>query len=111
MLTEELSTERPRSSRRSWRLWWLVPVALVAVVIAVVVLHKKGPAAPSLEWGSTGNSAELYPGLPAGKGIHPVNTFGGLHDDIYIPPQAGVFSLFVDIRNSGGQAAMIESVM
>ena len=107
MLTEEPSAE-PR--RRLRGLWPSLLVALVLVVAGVVVFQPEPVAIPQLGWGSTGNSAELYPGLPAGKGIHPVNTFGGLHDDIYIPPQAGVFSLFVDIRNNGSRAVVIESV-
>jgi len=63
-----------------------------------------------LALGGTGNSAELYPGLPAGVGIHPVNNFGGVDEDIYIPPQRGTFSLFVDIYNSGTHAVTIQSV-
>src|SRR5260370_34187976 len=42
--------------------------------------------------------------------IHAVNTFGFLHEDYYIPAQAGVFSLFADIRNNGSRAGTIESV-
>lgn len=63
-----------------------------------------------LTFGSTGNSAELYPGLPAGAGIHPVNNFGGVSEDIYIPPQRGTFSLFVDIYNNGTYAVTIQAV-
>lgn len=107
MLTEESST-KPR--RRLGGLWPSLLVAPVLVVAGVVIFQPKPVAIPPLGWGSTGNSAELYPGLPAGKGIHPVNTLGGLHDDIYIPPQAAVFSLFVDIRNNGSRAVVIESV-
>jgi hypothetical protein len=107
MLTQEPLT-KPR--RRLRGLWSSLLVALVLVVVGVAVFQPKPVEIPPLGWGSTGNDAELYPGLPAGEGIHPVNTFGGLHDDIYIPPQAGAFSLFVDIRNNGSRAVVIESV-
>jgi hypothetical protein len=30
-------------------------------------------------------------GLPTGHGIHAVNDFGGLSEDIFIPPQRGTF--------------------
>ncbi len=63
-----------------------------------------------MSYGSTGNSAEWYPGLPPGRGIHLVNNVGGFHEDIYIPPQRGVFSLFVDVRNNGSFPVTIESL-
>jgi hypothetical protein len=75
MLTEEPSTKH---RRRLPGLWPSLLVALALVVAGVVVFQPKPVAIPPLGWGSTGNSAELYPGLPAGKGIYPVNTFGGL---------------------------------
>lgn len=31
-------------------------------------------------------------GLPTGHGIHAVNDFGGLSEDIFIPPRRGTFS-------------------
>jgi hypothetical protein len=48
--------------------------------------------------------------LPAGTGIRAVNTFGFVREDIYIPPQRGAFSLFVDLANNGTRAVIIESV-
>ncbi len=80
------------------------------LVAALVVVATLAGAYQPLALGGTGNSAELYPGLPAGVGIHPVNNFGGVGEDIYIPPQRGTFSLFVDLYNSGTYAVTIQSV-
>jgi hypothetical protein len=46
----------------------------------------------------------------SGQGIHLVNNVGHLHEDFYIPPQRGVFSLFADKRNDGSYPVTIESV-
>ena len=100
---------RPDPIRLRPRWWWLaVPGVLVAaaLVIVAVLANTYQP----LTLGGLGNSAELYPGLPAGVGIHYVNNFGGVSEDIYIPPQRGTFSLFVDIYNNGTYAVTIQSV-
>ena len=98
---------RPAWRRRTWR-WALLAVALLgaAVVILAIAASRYQPVG----FGDTGNSLELFPGLPAGQGIHPVNDLGGFHEDMYIPPQRHVFSLFASIMNNGTHAVTISSV-
>jgi len=90
--------------------WWSLAGFGVLAVSALIAVSVLAATYQPLSFGGTGNSAELFPGLPAGQGIHPVNTVGGLHEDFYIPPQRGTFSLFVDIYNGGSYAVTIESV-
>ena len=94
--------------RSRWWLWALIPVGLacVALVILAVAASRYEP----LGFGNTGNSAEAFPGLPTGQGIHLVNTVGELHEDVYIPPQRGTFSLFADVTNNGTHPVTITSV-
>jgi hypothetical protein len=94
--------------RRRWWLWALLPAGLgcTALVCLAVAASRYEP----LGFGSTGNSAELFPGLPAGQGIHVVNTLGNVHEDFYIPPQRGTFSLFADLTNNGSHPVTITSV-
>jgi hypothetical protein len=82
-----------------------VGLAGVAVVVLAVVASRYQP----VSYGSVSSGAERFPGLPAGKGIRAVNNLGGLHEDIYIPPQRGKFSLFADIRNNGTHPVTIVS--
>lgn len=95
----------------SARWWWLVAAGVVAVAAFLVaeVLGTR-PEPISISYGSSGNTAELYPGLHPGRGIRPVNDFGPFHEDIYIPPQNGTFSLFADIANNGTGPVTVESV-
>jgi hypothetical protein len=53
-----------------------------------------------------------YPGLPAAHGVRLVNTFGGVRQDVYIPPQpAGyTFYLFASVANNGSRTVTVESV-
>ncbi len=97
---------RPTWRRRAWR-WALLAVALLgaAVVIVAVAASRYQPVG----YGDSGSSLEAFPGLPAGRGIHPVNDLGGLHEDMYIPPQRRVFSLFASITNNGTHAVTIIS--
>jgi len=83
-------------------------VAVAAFVVAEVLGTRAAPI--SISYGNTGNSAELYPGIHPGRGIHPVNDFGGFHEDIYIPPQNGTFSLFAAVANNGTGPVTVESV-
>ncbi|MGN6793333.1 MAG: hypothetical protein ACTHJW_13205 [Streptosporangiaceae bacterium] len=64
----------------------------------------------SLIYGDTSMRGLAYPGLPAGHGIHTVNTFGGIREDHYIPPQRGTFYLFADIMNGGSRPVIVENV-
>jgi len=97
---------RPRWSRWSW----LAVGASALLVVAAIVLAVLAYCYQPLAYGGTGFTNEYFRGLPTGKGIHLVNTVGGLHEDVYIPPQRGVFSLFVDIANLGPRSVMIEAV-
>ena len=106
------AAESPGAARghgRVW-LWWSLAGFGVLAASALITVSVLAATYQPLSFGGTGNSAELYPGLPAGDGIHLVNTVGGLHEDFYIPPQRGTFSLFADITNSGSYAVTIESV-
>ncbi len=78
-------------------------VSAVVVVIVTILLANAAVYQP-LGYASVSNADQAFPGLPTGNGIHAVNTFGFLHEDYYIPAQAGVFSLFADIRNNGSRA-------
>ncbi|HUZ36864.1 MAG TPA: hypothetical protein VMV17_11090 [Streptosporangiaceae bacterium] len=80
-------------------------LACAAGVIVAVVASRYRPVG----YGSLSSGSEAFPGLPAGRGIHPVNNLGGFHEDIYIPPQRGTFSLFADIANTGTHPVTIVS--
>lgn len=90
--------------------WWrlILPTALaVAGLIAFLAyaatyqpLTSGGPS-PVGQWG--------WHGLPAGV-VRKVNIVGGLHQDLYAPPQRGWFSIEVEIANGGPFAVTIESV-
>ena len=98
---------RPRLLRRVlWGAGGLAVFAIVGLItIAIAAVHYQ-----PLSYGETGSDAERYPGLPAGQGIHLVNNVGNLHEDFYLPPQRGVFSLFADILNNGSYPVTIESI-
>lgn len=98
-----------RQRRFRFRWWWLIlPTALaVAGLIAFLAyaatyqpLTSGGPS-PVGQWG--------WHGLPAGV-VRKVNIVGGLHQDLYAPPQRGWFSIEVEIANGGPFAVTIESV-
>jgi hypothetical protein len=76
------------------------------VTILAIVAGRYQP----VSYGSVSSSIEWFPGLPAGHGIRPVNDLGGAHEDMYIPPQRGVFSLFADLANNGTHPVTIVSV-
>jgi hypothetical protein len=78
--------------------------------VILVVLAAVASRYQPIGYGSTSSETEAFPGLPAGKGIRPVNNLGGFHEDIYIPPQRGTFSLFADLRNHGTHPVTIVSV-
>ena len=63
-------------------------------------LTSSGPS-PVGQWGWHGLSAGI---------VRTVNTFGGVHDDLYAPPQRGWFSIEVEVLNGGPFAVTIESV-
>jgi hypothetical protein len=91
--------------RRRW-----LPLTAGALVAAGIVgfFTLRAASYQPLAYGS--DEALGFPGLPSGKGLRVVNNLGGYHEDIYIPPQRGTFSLFVDILNSGSRTVTIEAV-
>jgi hypothetical protein len=101
-----------RTSRR-WRRWhtWilLATVALVAL-IAVAVVGLRVNSYEPLAYGGDSTYGLAYPGLPAAHGARTVNTFGGVREDVYIPPHRGTFYLFGDVANYGSGAVTIVSV-
>jgi hypothetical protein len=96
---------------RRWRRWRLAAAGMLALVLAAVaVVAELAEHYQPLAFGGTGYSNGYFPGLPTGTGIQDVNTFGDLHEDTYIPPQRGTFSLFIDLANSGGEPVTIQAV-
>jgi hypothetical protein len=94
-----LPIDRSRGRRRRW-LWALVAVVLAAGAVMVALAVAADRYQP-VGYGSLSSGDEAFPGLPTGHGIRPVNDLGGFHEDMYIPPQRGTFSLFADITNNG----------
>ena len=97
---------RPRIHRLAWRVGGLAALALAGLIIAAVAAAHYQPLSVS----SQGELAtQAFPGLPVGRGITVVNTFGYYRQDIYIPPQRGVFSLLVTVANNGSRSVTIVS--
>jgi hypothetical protein len=97
---------RRRSPNR--RRWWLSGLATAGVAcVTVAILAALASRYQPVGYGSVGVTS--FPGIPAGKGIRPVNNFGGFHEDLYIPPQRGTFGLFAAIRNNGTHPITIVS--
>ncbi len=81
----------------------LTPVLLLAVavsVLAVLAAHYQ----PLSSGGSGGGS---FPGLPLGSGIRWVV---GSPENLYVPPQRGVFALSSSLDNNGSFPVTIEAV-
>lgn len=98
---------RRRAIRRlAWGLAGLAALAVAGLITATVAAAHYQPL-------SFGNSeyvpVRAAPGLPVGQGITTVNTFGRFREDIYIPPQRGVFSLYVTVENNGSHSVTIVS--
>jgi hypothetical protein len=96
-------------ARSHWRRW-IACIALGFSVLAVVLVSWAAHYQP-LD-GGAGLNAEKYqfPGMPAGVRPRPVNTFGNLPGELFLPPQRGVMTLSVVIRNNGPMAVTIDSV-
>jgi hypothetical protein len=89
--------------RRGFLLLLLTPIVLLAVaafVLALLAAHYQ----PLISGGSGGGS---FPGLPLGAGIRWVN---GSPEDLYVPPQRGMFALSSSIVNNGSFPVTIEAV-
>ena len=102
-------TEQTSVSRRRSR--WRGPVVLglgALLTAAVVVLAVLAGTYQPVQFG--GESGAGFPGLPTGTGIHFVNTFGGQQGELYVPPQAGVFTLKVSVYNTGPETVTIEAI-
>lgn len=103
---EGVAGRRSRSRRR------LAVIAVIAVLAAtVIVVLGKAAVYQPLTYGDAGVSTLDYPGLPSAQGATTVNTFGGVRQDVYIPPQRKgyTFYLFADVANFGSRAVTIES--
>lgn len=98
----------PRRPGRPGRRWWLLAAGGV-LLAGLAVLAVLSATYQPIAYGSVGNTEEAFSGLPTGHGIHAVNDFGWLSEDIFIPPQRGTFSLFADIANNGTFPITIES--
>ena len=90
--------------RRRWRLIALGAIAAACLIVAGMLAQIYQPTGFGGAWGGS------FPGLPAGAGLRPVNTFDGSNGDIYVPPQRGVFTVRESIQNSGPLAVTIEAV-
>lgn len=102
-------TEQTSVSRRRSR--WRGPVVLglgALLTAAVVVLAVLAGTYQPVQFG--GESGAGFPGLPTGTGIHFVNTFGGQQGELYVPPQAGIFTLKVSVYNTGPETVTIEAI-
>ena len=73
------------------------------IAVAVSVLLAKAAVYQPLGWGPDQFS-------PVGVGIRPVNQFGAYRYDYYVPPQRGVFTFVVSIRNNGSRPVLIEGL-
>ena len=101
---------RVTGSARSDRRRHIASAALCGMVLAIVAMIWTARYQP-LD-GGAGLNVETYhfPGMPHGLRPQPVNTFGNLRGELYLPPQRGVMTLAVTIRNNGPAAVTIDSV-
>jgi len=97
-------------SAHSHRWRWIAWAGLGCIVLAMVLVFWAARYQP-LD-GGAGLNVENYqfPGLPPGLRPQPVNTFGNLRGELYLPPQRGVMTLALTIRNNGPTAITIDSV-
>jgi hypothetical protein len=106
------TTARPLTggARAHWRRW-IALAALGCVVLAIALAFWARLYQP------LGSGTRLnvepnapFPGMPAGVRPRPVNTFGNLPGELYLPPQRGIMTLSVLLQNNGPLAVTIESV-
>ncbi len=98
---EPVGGVRVRASRaRRWP-WWLALAGVIA--IAGSVLLAKAAVYQPLGWGQ-----DQF--VPVGVGIRPVNQFGDYRYDYYVPPQRGIFTFVISIRNNGSRPVIIEGL-
>jgi hypothetical protein len=92
-----------------WWGWLTLGLGVLLAAAAVVTTILAGTYQP-LDFGDAYSPASNFPGVPAGTGIGPVNTFGIDRGQIYIPPQAGRFAVTGFIANEGPRPVTIEAV-
>jgi hypothetical protein len=110
---EPPSGDPPLQQRRRhpWRRRSLI--AGGALLAAVTVLGVLAGTYQPIEFGgqwSTASGSNYFPGLPSGTGLRSVNTFGEHTGQLYMPPQAGVFTVAESIYNNGPKPVTIEAV-
>src|SRR5215467_1459490 len=98
------------SRRRLPRWIWLALAAFAILLTPTIVLAVLADHYQPLRYGDTGSADLAYPGLRAPQGARTVNTFGGVREDVYLPPQHGVFFLFAAVMNDGSLAVIIQAV-
>jgi hypothetical protein len=76
---------------------------VIAVTTAVLIQRSWATAHQPITWGCCEQS-------PTGTGLRAVNTFSNYREDIYVPPQRGVFVIFTTIRNAGPRPVRIGKV-
>jgi hypothetical protein len=107
------SADPPVQRRRHpWRRRSLIALGalLAAAVTALGVLAGTyQPVEFGGQW-STASGSNYFPGLPSGTGLRSVNTFGEQTGQLYVPPQAGVFTVTESIANNGPKPVTIEAV-
>jgi len=104
-------TSRSGSGSR-WRLprwFWLALAASALLLTPVIVLAVLAAHYQPLRYGDTETNL-AYPGMRAPQGARSVNTFGGVREDFYLPPQNAAFFLFADVMNDGSRAVIIRAV-
>ena len=95
---------RPR--HRAWR--WALAGVVVLLVAALVVLTVLAGAYQPIQFG--GEAGGSFPGLPTATGLQSVNTFGTQQGQLYVPPQAGAFTVVESIANTGPETVTIVAV-
>jgi hypothetical protein len=107
------SADPPVQRRRHpWRRRSLIALgALLAAAVTIlgVLAGTYQPLGFGGQW-STASGSNYFPGLPSGTGLRAVNTFGEHDGQLYVPPQAGVFTVVESIDNNGPKPVTIEAV-
>jgi hypothetical protein len=79
------------------------------VIVLGVLAGTYQPLGFGGQWSTAGGS-NYFPDLPGGTGLRSVNTFGEHTGQLYVPPQAGVFTVTESIYNNGPKPVTIEAV-